>query len=109
MASTTPTPSEHKPKRVVLRLKVGDFEGRGPLEYINAINAYLLFIGRPTDEREVNKHYAHIEPFQSPELRQTSFHIILDIEKEMIKDNEFRNLPHEIYRIRRNLQDTLSE
>ncbi|KAK0112473.1 hypothetical protein ONS96_001710 [Cadophora gregata f. sp. sojae] len=70
-------------------------------------HTYLFFANRPTDEYEAEKHYAHIEPFQSPELRQTSFHIILDIEKDMLHDGGFKNLPHEIYRIRRNEQDTL--
>ncbi|KAF4637757.1 hypothetical protein G7Y89_g309 [Cudoniella acicularis] len=102
------TSSEHNPRRVVLRLKVSDFKGCGSSEYDNAIKAYLLFAGRLTNEHEMNKHYAHIEPFQSPELQQTSFHIIIDIEKYMIDDGEFRNLPHEIYRIRRNEQGIFS-
>ncbi|TAQ89515.1 hypothetical protein B7494_g2178 [Chlorociboria aeruginascens] len=96
----------HNPRRVVSRLKVGDFEDHESSKYDNAIRAYLLFAGLPTNEQEVNKHYCHIEPFQSPELQQT-FHITIDVEKYIIDDGEFRNLSHEIYRIRRNEQGIL--
>ncbi|KAH8587965.1 hypothetical protein B0O99DRAFT_601169 [Bisporella sp. PMI_857] len=99
--------SQRSPKRVILRLRVSDFEGRRSSEYTDAIKAYLLFARRPTSEDEVKKHYPHIEPFQSPELQQTSFHIIIDVEKHMVNDGEFRDLPHEIYRIRRNEQGAL--
>jgi hypothetical protein len=107
MASTTATSSNGKPKRVVLRLKVGDFDSRPPSEFDNAIKAYLLYAGHPTNQHEMSKHYAHIEPFQSPELQQTSFHIILDMEKGMVAEGGLQNLPHEIYRVRRTEQDTL--
>ncbi|KAL5313250.1 hypothetical protein ACEPPN_018983 [Leptodophora sp. 'Broadleaf-Isolate-01'] len=108
MASdTSATFFDSKAKRVVLRLKVSDFEGRQSSECVDAIKAYLLFAKRPTDEYEAEKHHAHIEPFQSPELRQTSFHIIIDIEKDMLDNGEFQSLPHEIYRIRRNEQGAL--
>lgn len=92
---------DRSPKRVVLRLKVSDFEGRSSSEYDDAIKAYLLFAGRPANKDEVQRHYAHIEPFQAPELQQISFHIIIDLEKHSLVDGEFRNLPHEIYRVRR--------
>jgi len=106
MASkVTATIPDCNPKRVVLRLRVSDFEGRSSSEYDDAIKSYLLFAGRPASEDEVQRHYAHIEPFQAPELQQTSFHIIIDIEKHSVVDGEFRGLPHEIYRVRR-LQGT---
>ncbi|KAG9231547.1 hypothetical protein BJ875DRAFT_516862, partial [Amylocarpus encephaloides] len=97
------------PRRAVLRLKVSDFEDCGSSEYNNAIKAYFLFIrGCLTNEQKVDKHYAHIEPLQSPELQQTSFHIIIiDMEKYIIVDAKFQNLPHEIYRIRCNEPGTL--
>jgi hypothetical protein len=43
-----------------------------PISYLQ--NALLL-------SGEEEKHFAHIEPFQAPEIPQTSFHIILDMEK----------------------------
>lgn len=111
MASVDPESSSRRdPKWVVLRLKVSDFDDRKGEEwneFTKAIRAYLLFAGRPTTEDEINKHHAHIELFQSPEFQQTSFHIIMDMEKSMSNENEFRKLPHEIYRIRRNERDTL--
>jgi hypothetical protein len=53
-----------QPKRVILRLRVNQFEGRDSSEYDEAIKAYLTFAKRPTSELAANKHYAHIEPFQ---------------------------------------------
>jgi hypothetical protein len=50
---------------------------------------------------------AHIEPFQDPEITQTSFHIILDMERHMLEDPNLQNLPHEIYRIRHDDQGIL--
>ena len=93
---------EHQPKRVILRLRVNEFSGRDPSEYNDAIKAYLIFAERPASEIVDNKHYAHIEPFQAPELQQTSFHITLDIEKDLLYNPDFETIPHEIYRVRRN-------
>src|SRR2546423_13950289 len=68
-------------------------EGRDTSEYDDAIKAYLTFAKRPTSELAANKHYAHIEPFQDPEIPQTSFHIILDMEKYMLEGSNLQNLP----------------
>lgn len=54
-----------------------------------------------THQVEQNRHYAQIEPFQAPELHQTSFHITLDMEKDSLDSHAVLSLPHEIYRIRR--------
>ena len=65
---------------------------------ITTSTLYLRFAGLEEDE---DKLFSHIEPFQAPELQQTSFHIILDIDKDSCPDPDFQCLPHEIYRIRR--------
>ena len=96
-----------QPKRVILRLRVNQCEGRDTSEYDDAIKAYLTFAKRPSSELAANKHYAHIEPFQDPDIPQTSFHIILDMEKDMLEGSNLQNLPHEIYRIRRDDQGIL--
>jgi hypothetical protein len=101
MSSPTSTNLERQPKRVILRLRVNEFEGCDPSEYNDAIKAYLAFAGRSTNKLKENKHYAHIEPFQALELQQTSFHITFDLEKDFLDDPNFQNLPHEIYRVRR--------
>ena len=101
------TTADCRSKRVILRLRVNEFGGRDPSEYSDAIKAYLAFANRPTSELEQNKHYAHIEPFQAPEVWQTSFHITLDMEKDMLVKPNFENLPHEVYRIRRDEQGNL--
>jgi hypothetical protein len=90
----TSATSKSQPKRVILRLRVNQFEGRDTSEYDDAIKAYLTFAKRPTSELAANKHYAHIEPFQDPKIPQTSFHIVLDIEKDMLEGSNLQNLPH---------------
>ena len=58
-----PPSAEHQLKRVILRLRVNEFSGRDYSEYIDAINVYLVFAGRLTDNLEFRKHYAYIKPF----------------------------------------------
>lgn len=104
---STSTSLEHQPKRVILRLRVNEFEGRDSSEYNEAIEAYIAFAGYSVNELEEGKHYAHIEPYQAPELQQRSFHIILDIEKDMLDNPNVQKLPHEIYRVRRDKRGIL--
>jgi hypothetical protein len=99
--------AECQPKRVILRLRVNEFTGRDYSEYIDAIKAHLAFAGRPTDDSELRKHYAHIEPFQAPEVNQISFHIIMDMEKDLANPPNIQELPHEIYRVRRDKEGKL--
>jgi hypothetical protein len=90
-----------QPKRVVLRLRVNEFDGLGPDEFNYAIKAYLKSAGRPVQEIDQNQHFSDIEPFQAPELKQRTFHIVLDIDKDLVNDPDFKTLPHEAYRVRR--------
>lgn len=90
-----------QPKRVVLRLRVNEFDSYGPEEFTYAMRAFLKYAGHPVEEIDQHKHFSHIEPFQAPELKQTSFHIVLDIDKDLVKNPDFETLPHEVYRVRR--------
>jgi len=101
-----PTASK-QPKRVILRLRVNEFDGPDSFKFNDAIKTYLAFAERPLEELELNIHFAHIEPFQDPELQQTSFHITLDIEKNMLHNPNVKDLPHEVYRIRPNNEGNL--
>ena len=98
---------EREPKRVILRLRVNEFEGCDPSEFNNAIKTYLAYAKRPTGELEENRHYTHIEPFQSYEIRQTWFHITLDMNKDSVAQPNIKDLPHEIYYIYRDKQGNL--
>ena len=110
-----PVCSENTPKRVIIRLRVNEFEGEGRSweQHIDAIQAYLAWAGRPTSEYDEEpygakrKHFAHVEPFQDPELRQTTFHVVLDMEQDMLNEPDFDTVPHEIYRIRRDEEGKL--
>jgi hypothetical protein len=104
---------EHSPKRVILRLRVNEFEGDGRSceQHRDAIRAYPTWAGRPTSEYEgpyqIREHFAHVEPFQAPEIKQTTFYVILDVERYMLKDPNIATVPHEIYRVRRNTEGDL--
>lgn len=95
------------PKRVILRLRVNEFDGRNPTEFDRAIMAYLASAGRPVDELTQRIHHSHIEPLQPPEMKQRSFHIVLDIEKDMLSDPEFETVEHEVHRVHRAKNGTL--
>jgi len=85
-ASTTSTAPEastdNQPKRVILRPRVNEFEGEGRSweQCVDAVDSYLLWAGHPLSQYESGKHFAHVEPFQAPELNQAIFHVVLDIE-----------------------------
>jgi hypothetical protein len=106
--------STPKPKRVILRLRVNEFDedGHSWEEHVDAIKAYLVWAGRPASEYEgafnTRKHFAHVEPFQPYDFKQTTtFHVILDMEQHSLKDPNLDDVPHEIYRIRRNQDGNL--
>ena len=103
-----------KPKRVILRLRVNEFDedGHSWEEHVDAIKAYLIWAGHLASEYEgpfeTSKHFAHVEPFQPHDLPQpTSFHVILDMEQHSLKDPNLNGVPHEIYRVRRNQEGNL--
>ena len=105
--SITIVDAESSPKRVILWLRVNEFEGEGRSweQHTDAIKAYLTWAGRPTSEYEGDwekrKHFAHVEPFQLPEVKQTTFHVVLDMEQHSLQNPNLDNVPHEIYRVRR--------
>lgn len=100
-----------EPRRVILRLRVNEFEGEGCgwEQFVDAIETYLVWAGRPKKEYrgdyQTRTHFAHVEPFQAPELNQTTFHVVLDVEQHSLAEVNFDLLPHEIYRVRRNVRD----
>lgn len=98
-----------QPKRVILRLRVAEFEKYAYSELFNAIKAYLTFAGYSLDKSDEDRYYPHIElPFPAPELRRKGFHMILDMEKDMIESPDLSKLSHEIYHVLpRNEQDEL--
>ncbi|OAX84896.1 hypothetical protein ACJ72_00718 [Emergomyces africanus] len=68
--------------------------------------AYLASSGRPVDELTRRIHYSHIEPLQPPKMKQRSFHIVLDIDKDMLSDPDFERVEHEVHRVHRATNDT---
>ncbi|GAD99115.1 conserved hypothetical protein [Paecilomyces variotii No. 5] len=94
-------------KRVILRLRVSDFDNCGPAELDRAIMAYLSSTGHSVNEISQRKYYSHIEPFQPPDMKQKTFHIVLGIEKDMLKDPDFEQIEHEVHRDHRATDRTL--
>lgn len=76
---------------------MNDFEGCNSFKYNKVIKVYITFAEHYINELKEDKHYAHIEPYQAPELQQCSFHIILNIEKDLLDSLNVQKLSHEIY------------
>lgn len=108
IVSTSESKPKH-PKRVILRLRANQFPGHSSREFDYAIMAYLASVGRATDEHDRGIHYSHVEPLQPYEMNQKSFHIVLDIEKDMLADPDFETVDHEVHRVRRAKDGTLYE
>ncbi|OJD19358.1 hypothetical protein AJ78_00720 [Emergomyces pasteurianus Ep9510] len=52
-----------RPKRVILRLRVDEFDDCNPTEFDSAIMAYLASAGRPVDELQQRIHHSHTNLF----------------------------------------------
>ena len=100
-------------KRVILRLRVNEFEGKGYSweDHVDAIQAYLRWAGLQLSEVEEESatkgYFAHVEPFQAPEVNQKTFHVIVDIQQQALDHVDFDDLLHEVYRVRRKLDGDL--
>ena len=91
-------------KRVILRLRVDDFDKSGYKweDHVDAIDAYWRWLEHELETDATNSDYfAHVEPFQAPELQQKTFHVILDIQYSALRFETFDDIPHEVYRVRR--------
>ncbi len=101
------------PKRVILRLRVNDFEEKGHSweDHVDAIQAYFRWAGLRMSEFEgenpTKEYFAHVEPFQALEVKQRTFHVILDIQQQPLNEANFDIIPHEVYRVRRDLDGDL--
>ena len=87
-------------KRVILRIPVHDVCDKGTNDHPDILKAYLDFSGQPSADI-YGDHGVHNEPIQSPDLNQTSCHIILDMNKHSVKASDLQDIPHEIYRVRK--------
>lgn len=105
--------SHHKPKRVILRLRVLNLESHDHNwnNHVDAITIYLKWAGRPIDEYECDfekqKHYARAVLSQALDIPQKTIHVVIDMEQRAICAPDFNTLPHEIYRFRRNKEGKL--
>lgn len=82
-------------------------------QHVDAIQAYVTRTGCPASEYEgltrKAKHFAHVEPFQKPELKQTTFHVILDVDQNMPIEPSLNILLSQIYRLRRDTEGNLCD
>jgi hypothetical protein len=100
METSTPESPPRHPKRVILQLRVDQFRDCSQDDFTKAIEKYLTTYGRSTDELRERRHFIHLEPFQSDDVPQKYFHIILDMEQDQ-GPVTLQTLPHELYHIRR--------
>lgn len=100
-------------KTVILRFRVNEFEGNAysSEDHIDAIQTYFrwtrLQIIELEDEHATNGYFAHVKPFQAPEVKQRIFHLVLEIQQQSLDYVNFDNIPHEVYRVRRKLEGDL--
>jgi hypothetical protein len=83
--------SQSLPRRVVLLFKLED-----PDEDI--VKAFLRYCRRSESEYEENKHFIHLDPERSGSVSLA--HIVIDMNKDDVKDPDFSTLPHEIYKVK---------
>lgn len=105
MSAESPVPLvDDQPKRVILRLRYGDFDEDDDGSHTEAIETCFAAIGSKVEEcNPKGRHVAHVEPRQQyiEGHPQASFHVTLDMEKDAIENPNMAELPHEIYSIRR--------
>jgi hypothetical protein len=106
--TTQPIVSGPRPNRVILRCRVSDFDK--PFQwygYPTAVEAYLTWAGRSVTGYKERTHNVSVELLQDPELRQTKFHIIIDLYSLSFDVQNLDQVHHEIFLIRRDDKDEL--
>jgi len=58
-------------------------------------------------EHVTKQYFAHVESFQALEVKQRTFHVILNIQQQSLDEMNFDIIPHEVYKVRRNLNEDL--
>ena len=109
METTSPKVPEPRPNRVILRMRVQDFDGMYSwLSYPTAVKTYLSWAKRSVTDYEEMKHNVYIEPLKDPEVNQRHFHIIIDFYSLSFDAQDFGKVHHEIFLMRRDEEGELS-
>ena len=109
METTSPKVPEPRPNRVILRMRVQDFDGKYSwLSYPTAVKAYLSWAKRSVTDYEEMKHNVYVEPLQDPEVNQRHFHIVIDFYSLSFDVQDFNQVQHEIFLMRRDEESKLS-
>ncbi|KAB8077143.1 hypothetical protein BDV29DRAFT_168838 [Aspergillus leporis] len=96
------------PKCVILRLRVNEFELIVTQQNLTVLLWHALLLQTALSIKlDQRIRYSHIEPLQPPELKQKSFHIVLDIDKDMLRDPDFEKVEHEVHHVHRARDGTL--
>lgn len=106
--TTIPTAPERQPNRVILRLRVQDFDGKYSwFSYPTAVEKYLSWAGRSVTDYKERKHNVYVEVYGDPEVHQRHFHIIIDLYSLSFDVQDFNEVHHEIFLMRRNEEGEL--
>jgi len=107
--TTSPTVPESGPNRVILRMRVKDFDGNYSwFTYPTAVKTYLSWVKRSVTDYEDMKHNVYVEPLQDPEVNQRKFHIVIDFYALSSSVQDFGKVHHEIFLMRRDEEGELS-
>ena len=92
-------------RRFILRLRVNEFDGDGHSweDHLDAIHTFFKWAGisELRDENGKELYSAHVEPLQALELKQRTFHVVLDIQPQPNDNSNLDAIYHEIYRVHR--------
>jgi len=100
--TTLPTALERQPNRVILRMRVKDFDGNYSwFTYPTAIKTYLTWAGRSVTDYTERKHNVYVEVYGDPEINQRHFHIIIDFCSLSFDVQDFNQVHHELFLIER--------
>lgn len=105
--TTLPPVPEH-PNRIILRMRVQDFDGEYSwFSYPTAVETYLSWAGRSVTDYKERKHNVYVELLQDSEVNQRHFHIVIDFYSLSFDVQDFNQVHHEIFRMKRDAEGEL--
>ncbi|KOC17092.1 hypothetical protein AFLA70_238g001911 [Aspergillus flavus AF70] len=106
--SAVSTDNLNQPKRVILQHRANDFDNWSGEDYHSVIRLYAALSRRPVDEFDFGRkiHYTHA---QTPLAAVRGFfYITLDLHKDLLRNPDPSQVQHEIYRVCRTEDGTIS-
>lgn len=89
-------------------MRVQDFDGEYSwFSYPTAVETYLSWAGRSVTDYKERKHNVYVELLQDSEVNQRHFHIVIDFYSLSFDVQDFNQVHHEIFRMKRDAEGEL--